>query len=91
MQYLTLRHWSNFQTNLTIFGGLQAKKPPKSSLKRQSLLVRKHFEIENSGTINLISMKSARYMYHLNNFQLLKSKGVNQKVKGNTSPKNTKK
>ena len=91
MQYLTLRHWSNFQTNLTIFGGLQAKKPPKSSLKGQSLLVRKHFKIENSGTINLISMKSARYMYHLNNFQLLKTKGVNQKVKGDTFKKTSKK
>ena len=72
MYYLTLHHWSNFQTILTILGGAQAKKPSKSSLKGQFLLVQKHLKIENSGTTNPISMEFTQYMYHLNTFSYSK-------------------
>ena len=34
----TLPYWSNVQANLATFWGVLAKKPPKSSLKRQILL-----------------------------------------------------
>ena len=42
-------------------------------------MVRKHVKIENLGTTNSILMKYASYMYHLNNFQLLKTKGCELK------------
>ena len=33
MHYLTLRYWSKFQTNLVPYGGVMAKKLPRSSQK----------------------------------------------------------
>ena len=43
MYYVTLHHWSKFQTDLTTFQWVTSKKPPKSSLKLYFLL--KTFEI----------------------------------------------
>ena len=42
MHYNPLHHWSNIQTNLTIFQWVTYKKPPRSSLKLYLLLVWKH-------------------------------------------------
>ena len=70
MHELTLHYWLNFQANVTTFRGVLAEKPPKSSLKRQFLLGHTHLKKSNLGTKNLISMKLARYMYHLNTFHL---------------------
>ena len=43
MHYITLHHWTKFQTNLTTFQCVMSKKPPRSSLKLYLLL--KTFEI----------------------------------------------
>ena len=43
MHYVTLHHWSKFETNLTTFQWVTFKKPPGSSLKLYLLL--KTFEI----------------------------------------------
>ena len=43
MHYVTLHHWSKFETNLTTFQWVTFKKPPRSSLKLYLLL--KTFEI----------------------------------------------
>ena len=43
MHYVTLHHWSKFETNLTTFQWVTSKKPPRSSLKLYLLL--KTFEI----------------------------------------------
>ena len=52
MRYLVLSHSSKFQTNLTTFGGVKSKKPPKTDRNYifYFLLVRKDLQIENSGT-----------------------------------------
>ena len=42
MHHLACHHWSEFQTKMTISWGVLAIKTPKSSLKCQYLLVRKH-------------------------------------------------
>ena len=61
--YLALHHWSKFQKNLTIFGGVMAKKPTRSSLKSNFLLLQKHLKIDNLATTNATPLKLTMIMY----------------------------
>ena len=80
IHYLALRYCSKFQKNLTIFGGVMAKKPPRSSLKPNFLLLRKHLKVCNLTTTNIILMKLNTIMYLHKNFNLAEDWGVNNKV-----------
>ena len=60
---LALHHWSKFKKNLTAFGGIILKKPPKSRLKSTFLVLRKHLKIHNLATTNAMLMKLAKSMY----------------------------
>ena len=88
MHHLACHHWSKFQTKLTTFYGVLAKRLPKSSLNWHFLLVQKHLKISNSRAADLMLLKLARYANYLNNFHLLKTEGANQK--DNTLRKNIK-
>ena len=74
---MVLRYWPRFQTYLTPFWRVMAKKHPKISLKSHFLLLPRHLKFENSGIINHIRIKLAPDMYHLNPFPLPRNEGVN--------------
>ena len=73
MHHLACHHWSKFQTKLTTFWRILAKRLPQNSLKSQFLLVRKHLKIQIPRTTDPISLKLVQYVYHLNTFHLLKT------------------
>ena len=73
---LALHHWSKFQKNLTAFGGVILKKPPRSSPKSTFLVLRKYLKIHNLATINVMLMKLARIMYLHGTFHLAKNWGI---------------
>ena len=73
---LAQHHWSKFQKNSTIFGGVILKKPPSSSLKSTFLVLRKHLKIHNLATTNAMIMKLARIMYLRETFHLAKNWGM---------------
>ena len=91
---LALHHWSKFQTNLTPFGGVILKKPPKSSLKSTFLLLPQHLKVYNFGFTNGILMKLTTSMYKHDTFHLAKKLGRHSQGVGGrgrkTSEKSTK-
>ena len=66
MRYIT------FQKNSTTFGGVMAKKPPRSSLKSNFLLLQKHLKINNLPTTYAILIKLTTIMYLHETFNLAK-------------------
>ena len=76
IHYLALYHWSKFQKNPTVFGGVMAKKPTRSSLKSNFLLLRKHLKIDNLATTNATPMKLTTIIYRHETFYLAKNCGV---------------
>ena len=69
MNNLELNHWSRFQKILTTFGGVLAKKPPRSSLKRQFLLVRKLGSVSRVKQKKYFSEKSLRKLDRKTSYQ----------------------
>ena len=65
---MVLRYWSRFQTYLTPFWGVMAKKLPKISLKSYFLLLPKHLKLEKSETATQIRIKLGPDVYHFNTF-----------------------
>ena len=63
IHYLFLSYWSKFRKNMTAFGGVMAKKPPKSSLKSNLLLLSKYLKVYNLVTTNDILMKLNMIVY----------------------------
>ena len=61
------------QKNPTAFGGVMAKKPPRSSLKPNFQLLRKHLKTNNLPTSNAILMKLTTIMYLHETFHLAKN------------------
>ena len=76
MRYIPLRCRSKFQKNLTSFGGVMAKKPPRSSLRSNFQLLQKHLKIYNLATTNAILMKLTTMVYPYETFLLAKNWGV---------------
>ena len=72
MHHLTCHHWSKFQTKLTTFWGVLAKKNTQKQPKMTVSSNTKTFE-NNSRTTDSISMKHSLYVYHLSTFHLLKT------------------
>ena len=72
MQNIGLHYCSNFEKNLTAFGGVMAEKPSKSTQKWYFLLVGKHLNIDNLATTNAILVKFTTLMYLHETFQLAK-------------------
>ena len=91
MHYNALHHWSKFQTNFSTFQWVTFKKPPRSSLKLNFLLVWKHLKFQNSRTTDQTQMKIGQDMNHLNTFNIPKSEGVNEWVGGGHNQKTTRK
>ena len=73
MRYIELYYCSKFQKNLTSFGGVMAKKPPRSSLKSNFLLLRKHSKMYDLATTNVILMKLTTIVYPYETFLLAKN------------------
>ena len=69
-----------FQKNLTAFGGVKIRKPPRSSLQWQFLLVGKHLKIHNLATTNAKLMKLTTIMYLHGTFYLAKDWGVTHRA-----------
>ena len=80
MEYVALHHWSKFKKNLTSFGGVMAKKQPRSSLKSNFLLPQKHLKIQNLATTNAKLMKVTTTMHFHKTFNLAGYWGVNHRA-----------
>ena len=91
MRYIALHYCSKFQKNLTAFGGVMARKPSRSSLQWQFLLLRKHLKIHNLATTNAILMKLTTIMYLHETFHLAKNWGVTHRVQEAVNEKPLKK
>ena len=76
MNYVALNHWLIFQTNFTRCRGAMARKAPKSTQKRDFLLVGKHLKIHNLPTTNPTPMKLTTIMYLHETFYLDKNWSV---------------
>ena len=81
MHYVTLHHWSKFQTNLITFQWVTTKKPPRSSLKLYLLL--KTFEISKLENYRSDINELGPDMYQLNTFNTTKMRvSMNGQVRG---------
>ena len=80
MDLLTFRYWSQFQTNLTPFGGVIVKKDPRSSQKLYFLMLPKHLKVCNLTTTNGIMMKLSMIIYVYDPFHLAKDWDVNYRA-----------
>ena len=87
---MVLHYWPRFQTYLTPFWGVMAKKHPQISQKSCVFLLPKHLKFEKSGTTNHIHVKLGPDRYHLNTFPLPRNGGVNQWAGGGASKKSPK-
>ena len=75
-----MHYCSKFEKNLTAFGAVMAKEPPKSTQKWYFLLVGKQLNIHNLVTTNVIQMKLTTIMYLHESFHLPKNWGVTHGV-----------
>ena len=80
MQNIVLHYCSKFEKNLNTFGGVMAKKPPKSTQKWYFLLVGKHLKIHNLPTINSTPIKLTRIMCLHETFHLARNWGVTHRA-----------
>ena len=87
IHYLALYHWSKFQKNPTVFGGVMAKKPTRSSLKFNFLLPRKYLKIDNLATTNATPIKLTTIMYLHQTFHLAKNQGIPHRVQEGVNEK----
>ena len=76
MVNIGLHYCSKSEKSLTRFGGVMAKKPPKSTQKWYFLLIGKHLKLNNLTTTNAILMKLTTLMYLHDTFHLAQNWGV---------------
>ena len=68
-----------------------AKKPTRSSIKSNFLLLRKHLKIDNLAATNATPMKLTRIMYLYETFHFAKNWGVTHRVQEGINKKPLKK
>ena len=90
MENIGLHYCFKFEKNLTVFGGVMAKKQPKSIQKWYFLLAWKYLKIHNLATKNAIVMKLTRIMDLHETFHLAQNWGLTHRGQVGTVKKKKK-